>query len=129
MSPVKFKNQNSNFSQVLLFVELKIATHLNHQEILDVFLKTRSWPLRKISILTLIRVKLAKWNTTENIIEKDKQEKIFPLSKLIDVSSIGCTIVYTNTSSLRELSMGVSICLERVLMNSLNNFKTKVLMP
>jgi hypothetical protein len=39
MSPVKFKNQNSNFSQVLLFVELKIATCLNHQEKIDVFLK------------------------------------------------------------------------------------------
>ena len=32
-------------------------------------------------------------------------------------------------SSLRELIMGVSICLERVLMNSLNNFRTKVLVP
>jgi hypothetical protein len=30
-------------------------------------------------------------------------------------------------SPLRRLSMGVSICLERVSRNSLNNFKTKVL--
>jgi hypothetical protein len=53
-----------------------------------------------------MRIKLAKWNTPENIIEK-KQAKIILLSQLIDVSSISCTINYTNMSSLRELSLGV----------------------
>ena len=38
---------------------------------------------------------------------KRQTGKIFLLSKWIDVSSIGCTINYTNTSSLRELSLGV----------------------
>ena len=48
---------------------------------------------------------------------------------LIDVSSISWTINYTNTSSLRELSLGVSICLYMDLIKSLNifSFKTKVL--
>jgi hypothetical protein len=74
-----------------------------------------------------MRIKLAKWNTPENIIEK-KQAKIILLSQLIDVSSISCTINYTNMSSLRELNLGVSICLYMDLIKSLNifSFKTKV---
>ena len=111
----------------MLFVELEIAISTIKKSFM--FFKTSSWPLRKISILILIRVKLAKWNTTENIIEKDKQEKIFPLSKLIDVSSIGCTINYTNMSSLRELSLGVSICIDinSIGSHDLNCFKSQVL--
>jgi hypothetical protein len=59
---------------------------------------------------------------------KKKQAKIFILSQLIDVSSISCTINYTNTSSLRELSLGVLICFYMDLIKSLNifSFKTKV---
>ena len=56
----------------------------------------------------------------KNLLLKRQTGKIFLLSRWIDVSSIGCTINYTNTLSLRELSLGVLICLDMVSINSRN---------
>jgi hypothetical protein len=56
----------------------------------------------------------------KNLLLKRQTGKIFLLSRWIDVSSIGCTINYTNTLSLRELSLGVLICLDMVSINSPN---------
>ncbi len=48
---------------------------------------------------------------------------------LIDLSSVSCTIILTNMSSLRELSLGVSICIDKNSIGSfkLDSFKTQVL--
>ncbi len=68
-------------------------------------------------------MKLAKWITP-----KRQTGKIFLLSKIIDVSSISCTIVYTNMASL-----GVLICLDMDWIETLHSqeiidsFKTQVL--
>ncbi len=92
------------------------------------FLKTTSWLIRKILISISIRIKLPKWITP-----KRQTGKIFLLSKIIDVSSISCTIVYTNMASLGELTLGVLICLDMDWIETLHSqevidsFKTQAL--
>ncbi len=96
--------------------------------IILMFLKTTSWLIRKILISISIRIKLAKWITP-----KRQTGKLFLLSKIIDVSSISCTIVYTNMASLGELTLGVLICLDMDWIETLHSqeiidsFKTQVL--
>ena len=90
----------------MLFVELVIATRLNHQENLDDFFLNQVLAVKKYIDFNFDKNKVSKMEHTRKYYLK-RQEKIFLLSKLIDVSSISCTINYTNKSPLRELSLGV----------------------
>ena len=50
---------------------------------------------------------------------------MFLLCKLIDISLMSCTIISKHMSSLRDLSLGVSICLNMVFIESLNTYSLK----
>jgi hypothetical protein len=53
--------------------------------------------------------------------QKRQTGKIFLLSKLIDVSSVSCTIILINMSPLRELRLGLSICFDMDWIQSLKS--------